>query len=223
MFAESIQHLARQRFGEAGIQTLFEKASNWYEYQGLLDEAVETAVTAKLFGRAITLIEKFIEIHDLREMNTLERWLAKLPQQTIMLHPTLCFTYAQVILYSRDRFSPATATRIEPFLGAAESVWRTEENHGRMGQLLSFRGNVQWWQGDFLKAFQYARQSLAELPEHDVFWRGNSLLIISYEALQAGRIRDAQDYVLEARALLGAAQNIFGVLAAIQMLTFLLS
>ncbi len=219
MFAESIQYLARQRIGEAGIQTLFEKASNWYEYQGLLDEAVETAVTAKLFERAITLIERFIEIHDLREMNTLERWLAKIPQQTIMLHPTICFTYAQVILYSRDRFAPATATRIEPFLGAAESVWQTEEDHGRIGQLLSFRGNVQWWQGDFLKAFQYARQSLAELPEHDVFWRGNSLLIISYEALQAGRIRDAQDYVLEARALLGAAQNIFGVLAAIQMLS----
>ena len=208
IFAESIQHLARQRIGEAGIQTLFEKASNWYEYQGLLDEEVETAVTAKLFERAITLIERFIEIHDLREMNTLERWLAKIPQQTIMLHPTICFTHAQVILYSRDRFASATATRIEPFLGSAESVWRTEENHGRIGQLLSFCGNVQWSQGDFLKAFQYARQSLAELPEHDVFWRGNSLLIISYEALQAGRIRDAQDYVLEARALFGLSNQL---------------
>src|SRR6185295_16780768 len=50
-------------------------------------------------------------------------------------------------------------------------------------------------------------------------WRGNSLLIISYEALNAGRIRDAQDYVLEARALLGAPQNIFGVLAALQLLS----
>ena len=51
-----------------------------------------------------------------------------------------------------------------------------------------------------------------------MFWRGNSLLIVSYEALNAGRILEAQDKVLEARALLGAAQNIYGVLAAIQML-----
>jgi LuxR family transcriptional regulator, maltose regulon positive regulatory protein len=219
MFAESIQYLARQRLGEPGIQVLFEKASNWYEYHGLFGEAVDTALTAKLFDRAIMLIEKFIGIHDLSEMNTLERWLEKIPQQTILSHPLICFTYAQVILYSADRFAPATAIRIEPFLNAAESAWRATKEYESIGQLLSFRGNVQWWQGNFLKAFQYANQSLAELPEHNVFWRGNSLLIISYEALQAGRIRHAQNYVLEARALLGAAQNIFGVLAATQMLS----
>jgi LuxR family maltose regulon positive regulatory protein len=219
MFAESIQYLARQRLGEVDIQALFEKASAWYEYHGLFDEAIETSLTAKLFERASTLIEKFIEIHDLSEMNTLERWLKNIPQQTILLHPKICFTYAQVILYSTDRFAPATANRIEPFLSAAESVWRTEAHHEQLGQLLSFRGNVYWWQSDFQKAFEYAHQSLGELPEHNVFWRGNSLLIISYEALNAGRIRDAQDYILEARALLGAAQNIFGVLAALQMLS----
>ena len=219
MFAESIQFLARQRLGEAGVQALFEKASTWYEYYGWLDEATETALTAKLSERAITLIEKFIEIHDLSEMSTLDRWIENIPQQAILLHPTICFTYAQVLLYSGDRFAPATGISIEPFLGAAESAWRAEENHQRLGQLLSFRGNVSWWQSDFQKAFEYAHQSLGELPEHDVFWRGNSLLIISYEALNEGRIRDAQDYVLEARALLGAAQNIYGVLAAIQMLS----
>jgi LuxR family maltose regulon positive regulatory protein len=77
---------------------------------------------------------------------------------------------------------------------------------------------VVWWQGDLQKAFDYSRQSLKVLPEHDVFWRGNSLLSVSYEALSAGRILEAQDRALEARALLGAAQNIYGVLAAIQFL-----
>jgi len=219
MFAESLQYLAKQRLDEAGVKTLFEKATDWYEYHGLFDEGIETALAAKLFDHAMKLIEKFIEIHNMSELHTLGRWLENIPQQEILLHPAICFTYAQIILYSTDRFAPATATRIEPFLRAAESVWRTEMDRQRLGQLLSFRGNVQWWQGDFLKAFRYAHQSLDELPEQDVFWRGNSLLIISYEALNAGQIRDAQDYVLEARALLGAAQNIFGVLAALQMLS----
>ena len=217
LFAESLQYLARQRLDEAGVKSLFEKASDWYEYHGLFDEAIETALTAKLFERAMALIEKFIEIHDLSELRTLGRWLENIPQQEILRHPVICFTYAQVILYSTDRFAPATAARIEPFLRAAESAWRAEEDHRRLGQLLSFRGNVAWWQGDFQKAFEYARQSLDELPEHDVFWRGNSLLIVSYEALNAGRILEAQDQVLEARALLGAAQNIYGVLAAISI------
>jgi ATP/maltotriose-dependent transcriptional regulator MalT len=173
---------------------------------------------AKLFERALTLIEKFIEIHDLSELRTIGRWLENIPPDEILRHPVICFTYAQIILYSTDRFAPATATRIEPFLRAAEAAWRAGENHPRLGQLLSFRGNVIWWQGDFPKAFEYARQSLDMLPEHDVFWRGNSLITVGHGALSAGQILEAQDQLLEARALLGAAQNIYGVLAAIQFL-----
>jgi LuxR family maltose regulon positive regulatory protein len=218
LFAESLQYHARQLLGEAEIKSLFERASAWFAYRGLFDEAIETALSAKQFDRAMTLIEKFIEIQSLREMQTISHWLEAVPQQEILLHPAICFIYAQVLLYSSDRFAPSTAARIEPFLRAAESAWRAEADQQRLGQLLSFRGNVAWWQGDLQKAFAFALQSLDLLPEHDVFWRGNSLLSVSYEALSAGRILEAQDSALEARALLGAAQNIFGVLAATQFL-----
>jgi ATP/maltotriose-dependent transcriptional regulator MalT len=220
LFAESIQYLARQRLDEAAVRAIFEKESIWYEAHGLYDEAIETALSAELWERVIALIEKFIEIHDLAELRTLGRWIEMIPAGEIYLHPEICFTYAQVILYSAaDRFEPATTTRLEPFLSAAEAIWREGKDHQKLGGLLSFRGIVTWWQGDFQKAFRYAHQSLSELPEYDVFWRGNSLLILSYEGLNAGRILDAQDKILEARALLGAAQNVYGVLAALQILS----
>ena len=218
LFAESIRYLAKQQLTRTDIESLFEKASGWYEYHGVYDEAIETALSAKLYDRALILIEKFIEIHDLNEAQTIGRWLENIPRLNILLYPVVCFTYAQVILYTTDRFAPATAVHIEPFLSAAESAWRSEENHERLGQLLSFRGNVAWWQSDFQKAFEYVHQSLAELSEHDVFWRGNSLLSLGYEALSAGRVLEAQDVILEARALLGAVRNVYGVLAATQML-----
>ena len=220
LFAESIQYLARQRLSEQVVKSIFEKASGWYEAYGLYDEAIETALSAKLADRAMALIEKFIGIHDLAELHTLSRWLEKIPEAEIYLHPGICFTYAQVILYSSsNRFAPATVLRIEPLLSAAEKMWREQERRQELGALLSFRGIVAWWQGDFQKAFLYARQSLDQLPEYDVFWRGNSLLIASYEVLNDGRVLDAQDKVLESRALLGAAQNIYGVLAAIHLLS----
>jgi LuxR family maltose regulon positive regulatory protein len=218
LFAETLRYLARQRLEDVEIKRVFENASGWYEYQGLFDEAIETALAAELFGRTMALMERFIEIHDLSEMQTISRWLEHIPQQELLRHPTICFTYAQVILYSSDRFAPLTAARIEPFLQAAESVWQANEDDRRLGQLLSFRGNVAWWQGEFQKAFDYSRQSLDMLPEQDAFWRGNSLLSMCYEALSTGRIGEAQDKALEARALLGAAQNVFGVLAATQFL-----
>jgi LuxR family transcriptional regulator, maltose regulon positive regulatory protein len=218
LFAESIQFLARQRLDQTAIQSLFERASNWYEYHGLLEDAIETALNADLFERAMSLIEKYLEIHDLREARTLNRWLAVIPQNITLGHPVISFTFAQIILYSEDRFASATAAKIEPYLGAAESTWRSGENLTGLGQVHSFRGNVAWWQGDLQKSFEYARRSMGELPESEVFWRGNSLLTLGYEALNDGRILDAQDIVLEARALLGAAQNVYGVLAAIQLL-----
>jgi ATP/maltotriose-dependent transcriptional regulator MalT len=218
LFAESIQFLARQRWAETDIQLLFDKAGHWYEYHGFLEDAIEMALQATLFERAMPLIEKYIEIHDLRELHTLNRWMEFIPRHDLLQRPQICFTFAQIILYSEDRFAAATALKIEPYLTAAESIWRSRDNQESLGRLLSFRGNVAWWQGNFEKAFDYARRSLPNLSESDIFWRGNSLLMLAYEALNQGRILHAQDMILEARALLGAAQNIFGVLASIQLL-----
>jgi LuxR family transcriptional regulator, maltose regulon positive regulatory protein len=218
LFAESIQFLARQRFDETALNTLFEKASHWYEYHGYYDEAIESALAGKLYASAMPLIEKFVEMRALSEMQTVSRWLADIPQEVILLHPGLSFTFAQIILYSNDRFAPATAARLEPYLRVAESLWCSPEKAARLGQLLSFRGTLIWWQADLQKACEYARQSLELLPESDVLWRGNSLLIVSQAALEAGHVQAAQDTAMEARALSGAAQNNYSVLAATQIL-----
>ncbi len=218
LFAGSIQYLARRRMDETAITQLFERASRWYEAQGIYDEAIETALSAGLFERALTLIQKYIEIHELGELLTLSRWLEHIPAGQMLNQPAICLTYAQVILYSMDRFAAATAARIDPLLRAAETAWRAQENHPGLGRVLSFRANVALWQGDFAKASEYAHRSLEELPESDILYRGTSLLMISHEALNAGRISEAQDIALEARALLGAAQNIYGVLATLQVL-----
>jgi len=219
LFAESIEYVARQRFNEADVQSLFEKASNWYEYHGLLNEAVETTLASGSSERVIVLVKKFMDISDITEWQTLMRWLEKIPRELVVRDPIICFAYAQMILYSSDRFAPATLAKIDPFLREAEEKFSAEENHKGIGEVLSFRGVAHWWRGDLQKAFEYAHRSLEELPESDVMYRGTSLLILTYQAVNAGRILHAQDLVLEGRALLGAAQNIYGVLAAIQMLS----
>ncbi len=218
LFAESLQYLARQMLDESSLKDIFEKASAWYEAHGLQDEAIELALSAKSFDRAMPLIQRYIEIHDISEISTLGRWLAQIPSREIFLHPAICLTYAQIILYSSpDRFSPALAVRIEPYLQAAETALKSTEDWRSLGELLSLRGIITWWHGDFPKAVEYAHQSLDLLPENDVLWRGNSLLILGQEALDRGHILEAQDAILEVRADMGAAQNIHGVLAAIQV------
>ena len=219
LFAESLQYLARRRLGEPGIRTIYEKAGAWFESQQLYGEAIESALAAGLFGRALALIERFVEIHGLNELHTLTRWFEAIPAEEILRHPMICFIYAQVILYGGDRFAPATAVRVEPLLRAAETAWSAAEDQQALGDLWCLRGVIAMWQGRPRKAYTYAHQALDAIPEHDVLWRGIALLLTSQEALSAGRILETQDQSLEARALLGAAQNHYGVLAATQILS----
>ena len=219
LFAESIQGLARQRLGETGIRAIFEKASAWYEYQQMFDEAIETALTAALFERAIVLVERFVEIYNLSEMHTLARWLERIPLTLTLQHPTICMTYAMVILFSSDRYAPATMARIEPYLQAAEQVWRTQGNDEKVGTALALRGMMLLWQGDFKQSLACVEQALEMMAENEIFWRGVSLLNATGGDMNAGRLSEAQDKILEARAFLGASQNFHGLLATTSMLS----
>lgn len=218
LFAGSIRTLAIRRLGEAGIRAIYARASEWLEANCLSEEAIETALQAEIYPRALELIANYVEIHGLAEVYTLRRWLEQIPEEQISQAPEICFLYAQVLLYTSDRFAAATAARLEPLLQAAEAAWEPADP-ARAGRVHAFRGQIALWQGDFAKAFACAAQALREMPESEVMYRGTSLLISSFEALHTGRVLDAQDKALEARALLGAALNIHGVLAALHLLS----
>src|SRR5207237_2741568 len=57
LFADAMQHEARRRLGEDNLRSLFDKASHWYEQNGLHAEAVEITLSARNFERAAMLIE----------------------------------------------------------------------------------------------------------------------------------------------------------------------
>jgi LuxR family maltose regulon positive regulatory protein len=219
LFAESLQGVARQHLGTEGVRSIFQKASDWYAGQHLFDDAIEMALAAGLFERVLELVETFIEIYDLKEMGTLTRWLERIPVVLTMAHPAVCMAYAQVILFSSDRYAPATAARIEPYLRAAEQVWVAAGNEAKVGTVLALRGMMLLWQGEFQKSLAAVYAALEKMPESEVFWRGVSLLNVAGGEMYAGRMLSAQDKILEARALLGASQNIFGLLAASGMLS----
>ena len=126
---------------------------------------------------------------------------------------------AQVILFSFDRFSPATASRIEPYLHAAEEIWQAAGDEARLGTVLALRGMVLLWQGEFQQSLQMVYRALEKMPESEVFWRGVSLLNAAGGELYTGQVLGAQDKLLQTRALLGASHNIYGLLAATGLLS----
>lgn len=81
LFADISRHRLRLAFDEATIAELHKAASQWFEAQGLIDEALNHALSAGDAVRAARLIE----IHSDNVLNsenwrTLERWIAFLPE-----------------------------------------------------------------------------------------------------------------------------------------------
>lgn len=218
LFAEAMRHAARERFGEEGIHALYGQASAWYERNGLLDEAIEAGLAAQQYPRAAVLVERALALRTPGELYTFRRWVEQIPQEVLRAYPTVCFEYAVTLLFTSDRYAVATAALIETPLHVAEETWRREENGARLGQALALRTLVSLWQGDFSRAFAFARESLQLLAEEDAFWRGSDLITLGIEESLAGRVDVAQNALIEARALSGAVQNLHGQLAATVLL-----
>ncbi|MFZ4655704.1 MAG: LuxR C-terminal-related transcriptional regulator [Caldilineaceae bacterium] len=89
LFAEMLRQQLRQRAPDQ-IAELHQRASRWFEAQGLLDEAVEHARRAGDLGRVTQLVEQEIRTLIGRGFfDTAIRWLAQLPAALIQARPRL--------------------------------------------------------------------------------------------------------------------------------------
>jgi LuxR family maltose regulon positive regulatory protein len=215
LFAEAMQHEAQRRLGGRALHETHERASHWYEQHGLLAEAIDAALAARSFARAVALLDQLLAPGRFPgELYTLRRWVESLPEGLLRDRPMLCFAYATALLFTEDRSAPATLALIEAPLQLAEERWRAEDNQPRLGEALAFRGLVAWWQGDLAQAFAASRHALTLLPQDDIFWRGASLLNVGMEELLAGQLDAARPMILEARERFEEAENFYGARAA---------
>lgn len=215
LFAEAMQDEARQRLGAEALQTRALKASQWFEQEGLLAEAVEAALDAAAFERAAILLEHFTQPGIFqRSLHTLRRWIERLPVETRQTHPAVCFTQAMVIHFTSDRRDPGILPQILVPLDMAEQCWRATDNRSKVGEALGLRSQLAWWQEDYSEAFLFARRALDYLPEHENYWRGISLYTLGREALFSGDLDLAWQITLEARRRCETAGNGYAERAA---------
>ncbi|MBK9942355.1 MAG: hypothetical protein IPP13_12145 [Kouleothrix sp.] len=218
LFAEALQQYARQQLDSAALQTLHTHACAWYEAHGLLPEAVDAALAAAAWERAATLIEALVARDGFNQAHTLRRWVEQMPAAAVQSRPLLCFGYAVALLFTSDRYAPATAAVVERWVQLAEAHWQVERNTPRLGQVAALRAMVAFWQDDLPRTFAYTQQARALLDTHDVLYQGICRLYAGIEALLDGKVADAKDLALEARALCAISQNTQGVLASMYVL-----
>jgi LuxR family maltose regulon positive regulatory protein len=226
LFSDLLRQRLRQTQREQ-VPTLHHRASEWYEQNGFIDEAIEHALCAEEYERAAHLIEEQADaIWQRGEQAKLRRWLAGLPVELVYFKPQLCVFLAWYL------FGSGQQDAAERCLQAAEQVLdlspgRTTETSpierdqppgpDRMkiqGRAAAIRALMASFRGDVPGIIQYARQALDHLPERDSAWRSSAAIALGDAHSFNGQSVAAYRARLEAWEASKAAGNIYMILIA---------
>lgn len=188
LFAEClIERLERSEPGR--LPELHTRASQWYEKQGLLEEAIRYRIAAQDFESAATLVEKCIpQILDQGRVEQIFRWKEQLPLEIISSRPRLCLLLAFGFAQS------GKLEQAESLLQMVESTINvsTESDSQPLGWLLAgIRSTIALNKGDAEKAIEFAQVALAGIPEDEITWHSMFALNKGYADFLLGNIEQA--------------------------------
>jgi len=172
------------------LPILHQHASEWYEQNGFVDEAIEHAMRGDDFERAAQLIERNIDpLWGRGETSKLRRWLDGLPEEILLSRPYICI-YKARNQCSNGQLEEAERTlkSIEQALefkadsnpdGELHNIHLTEFDKIKLrGRSAAVRALMSSFQGDVTGIIRYANLALEYLPEQDLTWRGHTALIL---------------------------------------------
>src|SRR3712207_4421077 len=117
LFADLLRGRLKQGIRADQLAMLHQRASNWYEEQGLIEDAIRHALAANAPEQAARIVEQRAEALIMRSaFTTLQRWLALLPEALIYRRHRLALAYTTVLLTAGD------VSEIELVLQAAERI-----------------------------------------------------------------------------------------------------
>jgi LuxR family maltose regulon positive regulatory protein len=163
LFADLLRQRLEQSEPELVAQ-LHRRASDWYERNDLLAEAIDHALAAGDQERAGGLMQN-AATDALRhgQVTTLLRWLGKLPKELVQARPALAVYHAWVLLLSGR--PPA---EVEARLRDAGV---DEEGSPLVDEAVVFRALIAATLGDAQGSYEWSRQALAQLPTDKAFLR----------------------------------------------------
>jgi LuxR family maltose regulon positive regulatory protein len=178
LFADLLRQ-QQQRTSPQIIPELHNRASEWFEKNGLLDEAIRHALLAENYSRSAALLAEIADpLWERGEHVKLRFWLADLPENWLCAQPQLCIYHAWFL------FSTGQQTAAQNLLQAAEDAieglsdqgagkpaaqFKTKRNKLR-GRLGAIRSLICTWKEDLPGIIQEASLALEFLPLDDP-WR----------------------------------------------------
>jgi len=219
---------------------LHRKASDWFEKQSLVEEAVQHALRAKDFENAVRLlghvVNTYLERSNVREVLT---WLNMLPEEFVRSDPRICLLFGSALVLN-GRFSEG-----EPLLETVENVIaekvlpsvpdlrsngnRNAKHVSQVGIVIQDEGDVISAWIDIFRAFMMcfrnsheaiflSQQVLDRIPIGERGIHSRALLNLGHANLLNGNSSLADQVLTEASAICYAQDQISAYLSAVHYL-----
>lgn len=193
LFAELLRDRLRSEMPGEETQ-LHDRASSWFEVQGYTSQAIQHALEAQNWERAVKLIPRAAdELLKRGELVTLIGWFQKVPEKFIRSKPDFGMAYAWPLLLSGR-------------LDEAEELLSDFEEIGAAVPLLL--GNVAAAQayaararGNNQRVIEKSEQAMSLLPENNVILRSLLSLNLGLVYWHVGKLREAVPTLKEAQTL----------------------
>ncbi|MCK8489347.1 LuxR C-terminal-related transcriptional regulator [Paenibacillus sp. MBLB2552] len=155
----------RRRPGNAA--KLLRTAAEWCESRELFEEAVDYYLAGANYGEAIRLLEQMGSVLIRREFSTMKTWLSAIPEDLLLLHPYLYFSYTHSLLWSQDvTLAELYLHRAEQYYEETGDRWEPEERDRYLGYLYYVRNfKATQYEMDMVKALKYIQLSLQYSPQ----------------------------------------------------------
>ena len=207
LWASVLRVLLVHQLDSAAVAALYRQASRWYEQHGLPSEAIEAAIGAGEFERAVELVEQLSSLLLARsQYYTLRRWIEHLPQQLWASRPVVCLAYAWSLFLSGA--SDAYAAPLEE----AERLFRGAESSSGVGMVQALRALASLLWMDENAAQRASQQALALLPASELNLRALSTSILGGSHYLLGEMEPAWQRLAEARRLQDQSNSLSALL-----------
>jgi LuxR family maltose regulon positive regulatory protein len=152
------------RFDSRKRASIYLAAANWFEKQGLIDEALHNFILAEEYNKAAALVLANAHSEFVNGVGKVETWLNILPPEMKDNNPYL------LLLNAWHAFGQFHLERIPPIIQKVnELIKDTEPAFQISTELGFFQGNFQYWMGDTegsIKTLSKAMSHFDQVPPH---------------------------------------------------------
>ncbi|MCL5959523.1 MAG: hypothetical protein M1358_09460, partial [Chloroflexi bacterium] len=185
LFAECLR--GRLEAEEPGsVPELHRRASQWYEQQGLVDEAIGHALSAQDFEAAARLVEEHApRLLGQGRIVELLNLANRLPEALVHARPRLCVLVGQSLALGGQL--EASESYLQSAEGALTGVPQPD-SQVLQGQIAAARASIATQRADAQRTIEYARHALSHLPHSEPFMRSLAAFNLGDAHLLTGEV-----------------------------------